>query len=136
MKSTIVIYEHENEAGKTIAKRIAYYLGAQTTCTHHIEKPIIETVDNYVLCLLPQSGGKLSNEWNNALDELTRNNLTGKTFAVYTDIMDGARTTSSSVINEVYHRLHRQNARVVARSDWQQSAQAIDDWICAISPNF
>ena len=136
MKSTIVIYEHEHEAGKFVAKRIAYYLGAQTTCTRHIERPILETVDNFILCLSSQPSGKLSDEWNDAIDKLTRHDLTGKTFAVYTENPDETRVLSSPVLNEIYRRLHHQNAHIVARPDRQRSAVAIDEWICAISPNF
>lgn len=136
MKSTIVIYEHEHEAGKCIAKRIVYYLGAQTTCTHHIERPILETVDNFILCLSPRSGRKLSDEWNDAIDELTSHDLTGKTFAVYAENTDETKVLISPVINEVYRRLYHQNARVVACTDRQQSSMAIDAWICSISPNF
>lgn len=136
MKTTIVIYEHEHEAGKVIAKRIAYYLGAQTTCTHHIERSILETVDNFILCLSPHSEGKLSEEWNDAIDKLTCHDLNGKTFAVYTEITNETKVLSLPLINEVYRRLYHQNARVVGRSDRQQPAMAIDEWICAISPNF
>ncbi|MBR5687985.1 MAG: hypothetical protein IKX36_08515 [Prevotella sp.] len=136
MKSTIVIYEHEQVTSKAAAKRIAYYLGAQTTCTHHIEKSILESVDNFVLCLYPCNGGMLSDEWKCALDKLTQHDLTGKTFAVFAEPIDGAGIVTPPFVNEVYKRLHLHNASIVARPGWKGRPEGIDGWISSVSPNF
>ena len=63
MKSTIVIYGHESELTKADAKRIAFFLGAQTTCTRHIGEALMNGVENIVLCLLSINAEGAEREW-------------------------------------------------------------------------
>ena len=83
MKSTIVIYGHESKLTKSDAKHIAYYLGAQTTCTHHINKAIMNGVDNIVLCLPSFNAEGAEKEWVEFFCTFRDMDLTGKCFALY-----------------------------------------------------
>ena len=132
MKSTIVIYEHEHESGKASAKHIAYYLGAQTTCTRHIEPSIVDSYDNFVLCVSSWNGDSLPTEWDRAMATLGQYDLSGKLFTVY---VDGTLPAVQVVcIDSLYALLRRCHARVVSMPVWQRTHD-INEWICSMSPN-
>ena len=124
MKSTIVIYEHEHESGKAAAKHIAYHLGAQTTCTRHVEAPIVDNVDNFVLCVSTWGEEGIPDEWFLALTALGKHDLKDKVFAIFVD------NSEPVDVDAIYNILQQMKARVV-----KVSANSIDEWICAISPS-
>lgn len=136
MKSTIVIYEHENLLGKACAKFIAYHLGAQTTCTRHVDEAILCGVENFILCISTWTPDGQRGQWTELLERLATHPLTDKTFAFYFChdpegggfIFDG--------LGRLYDLLREQGAKIISRPTWQHNDEdTITKWICEISPN-
>lgn len=130
MKSTIVIYGHESKLTKSDAKHIAYYLGAQTTCTHHINKAIMNGVDNIVLCLPSFNAEGAEKEWVDFFCTFRDMDLTGKCFALYVP----SDSFYAKKVIELEDVLYHQGARVINRP-FCKPHYTIDTWICAVSPN-
>ena len=135
MKSTIVIYEHENQIGKACAKHIAYHLGAQTTCTHYVSEAILSNVDNFVLCISTWRPSGERGMWTDILQSLALHRLDGKIFAFFFCHDPEAGTFIFDGIDRLYELLTKQGARVVAGPEWHQRNITITDWICSVSPN-
>lgn len=131
MKSTIVIYGHKSELTKADAKRIAFFLGAQTTCTHHIGMAIMNGVENFVLCLPSLKEEGAEKEWQELFDTFNDMNLTGKCFAIYVP----SDSHSTNKINHLKYILYQRNARHIINQPVYLSHYSIEDWISAISPN-
>jgi flavodoxin len=131
MKSTIVIYGHESELTKANAKRIAFLLGAQTTCTRHIGEAIMNGVENIVLCLPSLNAEGAEREWQEFIDTFRSMNLTGKSFAIYvpSDNPDPNR------LNDLKYVLYQRNAKRIINQSVDIQHYSVDDWICAISPS-
>ena len=136
MKSTIVIYEHENQIGKACAKHIAYHLGAQTTCTHHVPEAILSNVDNFVLCISTWRPTGERGQWTEILHSLARHRLDGKTFAFFFCHDPEAGAFIFDGLDQLYDLLAEQGARVVGSPEWHHRDTTITDWICTVSPNF
>ena len=135
MKSTIVIYEHENQLSKACAKHIAYYLGAQTTCTHHISDAIFNSVDNFILCIATWRPEGQCGQWTNLLQSVANHSLTNKTFALFFCHDPEAKAFIFDGIDHLYDLLHQQGATIIDRPAWQHGGKTITDWICDVSPN-
>jgi flavodoxin len=135
MKSTIVIYEHENLLGKACAKHIAYHLGAQTTCTRHVPEAILSLVDNFVLCISTWRPEGQRGQWSSLLKCLALHQLKGKTFAFYFCHDPEAGAFIFNGLDRLYDVLSEQGARVIGNPNWYQHDQTISEWICGISPN-
>ena len=135
MKSTIVIYEHENLQGKACAKHIAYYLGAQTTCTRHIPEAILSTVDNIILCISTWRPSGERGQWTELLQSLATHPLDGKTFAFYFCHDPEAGAFIFDGLDRLYDLLRQQGARVVGSPEWHHHDETIIDWICKMSPS-
>ena len=135
MKSTIVIYEHENLLGKACAKHIAYYLGAQTTCTHHVPDAILSNVDNIILCISTWRPTGERGQWTELIQSLASHLLFGKTFAFFFchDPENGGFIFDG--LDHLYDMLREQGARVVGSPEWHNHDETITDWICKVSPN-
>ena len=131
MKSTIVIYGHESELTKADAKRIAFLLGAQTTCTRHISEAIMKGVDNFVLCLPSLKYEGAEREWQEFIDTFIGMNLTGKCFAIYVP----SDNPNQNRLNDLKYVLYRRSARRIIKQPVDTQHYSIDDWICAISPS-
>ncbi len=129
MKSTIVIYGHESELTKANAKRIAFLLGAQTTCTRHIGEAIMNGVENIVLCLPSLNAEGAEREWQEFIDTFRSMNLTGKSFVIYvpSDNPDPNR------LNDLKYVLYQRNAKRIINQSVDIQHYSVDDWICAIS---
>ena len=135
MKSTIVIYEHENLLGKACAKHIAYHLGAQTTCTRHVEEAVLNNVDNYILCISTWRPERHKGEWTGLIDSIANRSLTGKTFAFFFCHDPEAGAFISDGLDWFYDFLREHGAVVIERPSCHQNGDTITDWICKVSPN-
>ena len=131
MKSTIVIYGHESKLTKADAKRIAFLLGAQTTCTRHIGEAIMNGVENFVLCLPSLKYEGAEREWQEFIDTFRCMNLTDKCFAIYvpSDNPDPNR------LNDLKYVLYQRNVKRIINPSIGNQHYSIDAWICAISPS-
>ena len=135
MKSTIVIYEHENLLGKACAKHIAYYLRGQTTCTRHVPDAILNNVDNFILCICTWRPTGEQGQWSELLQRLASHRLDGKTFAFYFCHDPEAGAFIFDGLDRLYALLADQGARVVGSPEWHDHDETIVDWICRVSPN-
>ena len=130
MKSTILIYGHESELTKADAKRIAFLLGAQTTCTRHIGEAIMNGVENFVLCLPSLNAEGAEREWQDFIDTFRSINLTGKCLAIYVP----SDNPNPNRLKDLKYVLYTRNARCIINQSLDKD-YSIDDWICAISPS-
>ena len=134
MKSTIVIYAHECERSKADAKRIAYLVGAQTTCTRRITDAIINNVENFILCVQLWEEKEKTGEWDVAAETLQRYDLKGKNFAIFVNYEHPADTVRFNGIDSLNHLFTNQGARLITLSE-EVGYGRLDDWICALSPS-
>ena len=135
MKSTIVIYEHENLLGKACAKHIAYYLGAQTTCTRHVPEAILNVVDNFILCISSWTPNGQTGQWTSLLESLASHSLDGKTFAFFFCHDPEAGGFIFDGLDRLYDLLRQQGAIILSHPAWQHDGMTISNWICDVSPN-
>jgi flavodoxin len=135
MKSSIVIYEHEDKMGKACAKNIAYHLGAQTTCTHHVPEAILSNVDNFILCISTWRPTGERGQWTEILQSLASHRLDGKSFAFFFCHDPEAGAFIFDGLDRFYDLLRQQGARVVGSPEWHKRNATITDWICMVSPN-
>lgn len=135
MKSTIVIYEHENLLGKACAKHIAYHLGAQTTCTRHVPEAILSLVDNFILCISSWRPTGEQGQWTRLLESLAHHQLDGKTFAFFFCHNPEAGAFIFDGLDQLYNLLTERGARVVGNPEWHDHDETITDWICKMSPS-
>ena len=131
MKSTIVIYGHESELTKADAKRIAFLLGAQTTCTRHICEALMNGVENIVLCLPSINAEGAEREWQEFIDTFHSMNLTGKCLAIYVPY----DSLTSERLNNLKYVLYQRNVKHIINPLLGIQHYSIDNWISAISPN-
>ena len=131
MKSTIVIYGHESELTKADAKRIAYLLKAQTTCTRHIGEAIMNGVENFVLCLPSLNAEGAEREWQDFIVTFRSMNLTGKRFAIYVP----SDSPSTNRLDDLKYVLYLRGARHIINPSFDLPNYDIDNWICVVSPN-
>ena len=131
MKSTIVVYGHESELTKGDAKRIAYLLGAQTTCTGHIGEAIMNGVENFVLCLPSLKYEGAEKEWEEFIDTFRSMNLTGKCFAIYVP----SDNPTPDRLKGLKYMLYQRGTRHIINPLVGTQHYSIDNWVCAISPN-
>ena len=131
MKSTIVIYGHESKLTKADAKRIAFLLGAQTTCTRHIGEAIMNGVENIVLCLPSINAEGAEREWLEFIDTFHSMNLTGKCMAIYVP----SDSLTSERLNDLKYVLYQRNVKHIINPLFGIQHYSIDNWISAISPN-
>lgn len=134
MKSTIVIYAHECERSKADAKRIAYMVGAQTTCTRRITKAILNSVENFILCVPLWDEENKSGEWAVAAETLQQYDLSGKKFAIFVNYDHPADAVRFNGIDSLSRLFHDQGAQLITLSG-EVGYGRLDDWICALSPN-
>lgn len=135
MKSTIVIYEHENQLGKACAKHIAYHLGAQTTCTRHISEANLNVVDNIILCISTWTPEGQRGQWTDLLERLASHPLEGKTFAFFFCHDPKAGVFIFNGLDRLYKQLSEKGVRVIGNPEWHNHDETITDWICRVSPN-
>lgn len=131
MKSTIVIYGHESKLTKADAKRIAYLLKAQTTCTCHISEAIKNGVENFVLCLPSLNFEGAEREWQEFIDTFRSMNLTGKCFAIYVP----SDNPNPNRLNDLKYMLYQRNARHIIPQPVDIQDYSVDDWTSAMSPS-
>lgn len=131
MKSTIVIYGHESELTKADAKRIAYLLKAQTTCTRHIGEAIMNGVEKFVLCLPSLNAEGAEKEWQDFIDTFRSMNLKGKCFAIYVP----SDCPSTNRLDELKYVLYQRGARHIINQPVGMPNYDIDSWICVVYPN-
>ena len=131
MKSTIVIYGHESELTKANAKRIAFLLGAQTTCTRHIGEAIMNGVENFVLCLPSIKYEGAEREWQEFIDTFRSMNLTGKCFAIYVP----SDNPNPNRLNDLKYVLYQRNVKRIINQPVGILNYSVDDWTSAISPS-
>ena len=135
MKSTIVIYEHENLLGKACAKHIAYHLGAQTTCTHHVPEAILCNVDNFILCISTWRPTGERGQWTEILQSLAKHRLDEKTFAFFFCHDPEAGAFIFDGLDHLYSLLSEQGAKVIGNTERRNEDETITDWICNVSPD-
>ena len=135
MKSTIVIYEHENQLGKACAKHIAYHLGAQTTCTRQVSEAILNNVDNFILCITTWRPSGECGQWTHLLHILFNHPLDGKTFAFFFCHDPEAGAFIFDGLDRIYALLKEQGAKVIGNPEGHNHNETISDWICKVSPS-
>lgn len=131
MKSTIVIYGHESKLTKADAKRIAYLLGAQTTCSRHISEVILNGIENFVLCLPSLKNEGAEKEWQEFIDTFSSMDLTGKRFAIYVP----SDSICSDRLNDLKYMLYQRNVRHIIPQPVDIQNYSVDDWTSAMSFN-
>ena len=131
MKSTIVIYGHESKQTKADAKRIAYLLGTQTTCSRHISEAILNGIENFVLCLPSLKNEEAEKEWQEFIDTFSSMDLTGKCFAIYIP----SDCLCSDRLNDLKYMLYQRNVRHIIPRPVGIQNYSVDDWTSAMSPS-
>ena len=140
-ESIVVVYD----SCQAIAEEIAYKLGAETVSVQSMNVRQIENCQSLVLAVEFQDGGHLSPHWQYASQMLRSASLNGKNLALMVAL--GNKHDTGIYADAFCRELRESGAHIVGdylyadasacnlnRSTSGRS-NALENWICAISPN-
>ena len=140
-ESIVVVYD----SCQAIAEEIADMLGAETVSVQSVNIRQIENSQSLVLAVEFQDGGNLSPHWQYASQMLRGASLSGKNLAVM--VAHGNRGDNGIYADAFRRELSENGAHIVGDCLYADAptcnlnrstsgrSDALENWICAISPN-
>lgn len=140
-ESIVVVYD----SCQAIAEEIADKLGAEIVSVQSMNVRQIENSQSFVLAVEFQDGGNLSPHWQYANQMFRSASLKGKNLAVM--VAYGNRSVNGIYADAFCRELRENGAHIVGDYLYADSpncnlnrstsgrSNALENWICAISPN-
>ena len=151
-ESIVVVYDSslhgqsdQSSSGQAIAEEIADKLGAETVSVQSMNVRQIENSQSLVLAVEFQDGGSLSPHWQYASQMFRGASLSGKNLAVMVAL--GNKHDNGIYADAFCRELRENGAHIVGDYLYADAptcnlnhlasgcSNALDNWICAISPN-
>ena len=131
MRKQSIIVAYDN--CQAIAEEIADKLGAEPVSVRALDHRMVESAQNYILCITLEETGQLPTLWLYGWQTLLYNNINGKGIAM---LVNGADSANSWVVDNFCEDLRKNGAHIVGQVLYAGSNQwNLDDWIASISPN-
>ena len=130
-ESIVVVYD----SCQAIAEEIADKLGAEAISVQSVNERQIENCQSFILAIEFQDDGNLSPHWQYASQVLRGTSLSGKSLAVL--VAMGNRHDNGIYTDAFCTELRQNGAHIVGNYLYADSpTYNLNNWICAISPNF